>query len=204
MADVVVIDSGGANLASLLHALTRLGARAEVSSVGERIRAASHVLLPGVGSANNAMLRLKAANLDGVIPTLTQPLLGICLGMQLLFSSSAEAVAGAEETACLGIIPDKVVRMAAAAGRPVPHMGWNQIDTLRQDPLLSGIAPTDYVYFVHSYAAPVGNATVATTEYGGQFSSVVRERNFRGVQFHPERSATVGARLLDNFLALGH
>jgi imidazole glycerol-phosphate synthase subunit HisH len=203
MADVVVIDSGGANLASLLHALTRLGARAEVSAVGERIRAATHVLLPGVGSAHNAMLRLRAANLDDVIPTLTQPLLGICLGMQLLFSSSAEATVGADSTTCLGIIPDKVVKMASAPGRPVPHMGWNQMAALHPDPLLTGIALTDYVYFVHSYAAPVGSATLATTEYGGQFASVVRARNFHGVQFHPERSALVGARLLANFLALG-
>jgi glutamine amidotransferase len=148
------------------------------------------------------MARLQAAGLTEVIPQLTQPLLGICLGMQLLFQSSAESAAGQDSTPGLGVMAGKVQRLAAAPDRPVPHMGWNQLTALRVDPLLDGIAAADYVYFVHSFAAPVTDATVAVTGYGQQFASVVRRENFRGVQFHPERSATVGARLLANFLAI--
>jgi glutamine amidotransferase len=203
MADVVVIDSGGANLASLGFALARLGVESTVTTDPERIRRASHVLLPGVGSAHDAMARLTSAGLTQVIPQLTQPLLGICLGMQLLFQSSAESTAGQQGTPGLGVIEGKVERLTGTPDRPVPHMGWNQMEALRPDKLLEGIAPTDYVYFVHSYAAPVTAATLAVTEYGRQFASVVRRGNFRGVQFHPERSATVGARLLANFLAIG-
>jgi imidazole glycerol-phosphate synthase subunit HisH len=199
--DVVVIDSGGANLASLQFALARLGTTTTVSADAARIGRASHVLLPGVGSAHDAMVRLQVAGLAGVIPTLTQPVLGICLGMQLLYQSSAES-AGKDGTAGLGVIEGHVTRLTGAPDRPVPHMGWNQVEPTTRDPLLDGIGSSDYVYFVHSYAAPVTDATLATTEYGQRFTSVVRKGNFRGVQFHPERSATVGARLLANFLAL--
>jgi glutamine amidotransferase len=200
--DVVVIDSGGANLASLLFALQRLGAKAEVSTDPARIRAATHVLLPGVGAAHDAMARLHAKDLDTLVPSLAQPVLGICLGMQLLFEASEEAAPGTGETPALGIVPGKVVRMPASPQHPVPHMGWNQLELLREDPLFDGIAAGDYVYFVHSYAAPVGTHTLAACEYGGRFTAAVAHRNFRGVQFHPERSAAVGARLLANFIAL--
>jgi imidazole glycerol-phosphate synthase subunit HisH len=200
--DVVVIDSGGANLASLLYALARLDARAEVSTDPERIRAATHVLLPGVGAAPDAMGRLRAKGLDTLIPTLTRPLLGICLGMQLLFDASEEALGGTRETVGLGIMPGKVLRFPATPQHPVPHMGWNQLRPLQVDPLLDGIAAGEYVYFVHSYAAPVTPDSLAATEYGARFCSAVRRGNFRGVQFHPERSAAVGARLLANFIAL--
>jgi glutamine amidotransferase len=200
--DIVIIDSGGANLASLLFALERLGERAEVSTDAARIRAATHVLLPGVGAAPDAMARLRVADLDTVIPTLTQPLLGICLGMQLLFEASAETLSGSGETACLGIVPGRISRLTAAPDRPVPHMGWNQLAPLRADPLFKDINAGDYVYFVHSYAAPVTSSTIATSDYGGDFTAAVSRGNFRGVQFHPERSAKVGARLLANFLAL--
>ncbi|MDQ2640786.1 MAG: imidazole glycerol phosphate synthase subunit HisH [Pseudomonadota bacterium] len=202
MADVVVIDSGGANLASLLYALRRLGREAEVSNDAARIRAASHVLLPGVGAAHDAMTRLRAAGVDTLLPTLTQPVLGICLGMQLLFEASEEAAAGTSGTPCLGVVPGRVRRMQAAPGLPVPHMGWNQLEPLQQDPLFDGIARGDYVYFVHSFAAPVGEFTLAASEYGGLFTAAVKRKNFRGVQFHPERSAAVGARLLGNFLSI--
>jgi glutamine amidotransferase len=202
MPDVVVIDSGGANLASLGFALSRLGVESTVSADPARIRRASHVLLPGVGSAHDAMARLTTAGLTEVIPQLAQPLLGICLGMQLLFQSSAESPNDQHATPGLGVIEGKVERLTAAPDRPVPHMGWNQLEPLRADALLAGIAPADYVYFVHSYAAPVTDATLAVTGYGRQFASVVRKGNFRGVQFHPERSATVGSRLLANFLAI--
>jgi glutamine amidotransferase len=200
--DVVVIDSGGANLASLLFALERLGAKASVSTDAGRIRAATHVLLPGVGAAPDAMARLRDHGLDRLIPVLTQPLLGISLGMQLLFDASAESTGGTRETAGLGIVPGKVVRLQAAPERPVPHMGWNQLRLLRSDPLFAGIATGDYLYFVHSFAASVTADTLAACEYGGDFSAAVQRGNFRGVQFHPERSATVGARLLANFIAL--
>jgi glutamine amidotransferase len=199
---VVIIDSGGANLASLLFALDRLGQKAEVTTDAGRIRAASHVLLPGVGAAPDAMARLRSKGLDEVIPTLTQPLLGICLGMQLLFEASEETTGDAPETTGLGVVPGKVVRMSVAPGQPVPHMGWNQLLPLRADPLFAGIDDGDYVYFVHSYAAPITADTLAASEYGGRFTAAVKRGNFRGVQFHPERSASVGARLLANFIAL--
>jgi glutamine amidotransferase len=202
VSDVVVIDSGGANLASLMHALRRLGTAAEVSTDAARIRAASHVLLPGVGAAPDAMARLRAAGLDVLLPTLTQPVLGICLGMQLLFEASEEAAGRAAETPCLGIVSGRVVRMAASPERPVPHMGWNQLELLRDDQLFDGIAAGEYMYFVHSFAAPVGSDTLAACDYGGRFTAAVRRNNFRGVQFHPERSAAAGARLLANFIAI--
>jgi glutamine amidotransferase len=204
MADVVVIDSGGANLASLQFALQRLGADCTVSADASRIRQASHVLLPGVGAAHDTMARLRAHGLDTLIPTLTQPLLGICLGMQLLYAESAEAPAGSNATQALGIIPGRVERMQASPAQPVPHMGWNQLEPLRADPLFEGIAAGEHVYFVHSYAAPLAEATLVASEYGGRFTAAVRRGNFCGVQFHPERSARVGARVLANFLAQAH
>jgi glutamine amidotransferase len=202
VSDVVVIDSGGANLASLMHALRRLGTAAEVSTDVARIRSASHVLLPGVGAAPDAMARLQAAKIDVLLPTLTQPVLGICLGMQLLFDASEEVVTGAAATPCLGLVPGRVTRMAASPERPVPHMGWNQMELLRDDPLFDGIADGEYMYFVHSFAAPVSGDTLVACDYGGRFTAAVRRGNFRGVQFHPERSAAAGARLLANFLAI--
>jgi imidazole glycerol-phosphate synthase subunit HisH len=202
MAGVVIIDSGGANLASLGFALTRLGAHAEVSTDADRIRHASHVLLPGVGAAHDTMARLREHGLHELIPTLRQPVLGICLGMQLLFESSEEAAAGSTHTTTLGVVPGRVARMAASPTRPVPHMGWNQLEPLRQDPLFEGIAAGAYVYFVHSFAAPVTADTLVASDYEGRFCAAVRHGNFRGVQFHPERSAGVGARLLANFIAL--
>lgn len=195
----VIIDSGGANLASLQFAFERLGETAHVTADPARIRSAARVILPGVGSAGDAMARLHRKGLTEVLPALTQPVLGICLGMQLLFERSDEG-----NTECLGIVPATVRRMQPAAGRPVPHMGWNQLSTLRDDPLLAGISSQDYMYFVHSFAAPLSEATLASADYGEPLSAVVRHRNFWGTQFHPERSATAGARVLANFLQLGH
>ena len=200
--DVVVIDSGGANLASLRYALERLGVAAEISARPERIAAASHVLLPGVGSAHDAMKRLEDSGVAAMLSSLSAPLLGICLGMQLLFESSDEAPQGTGPTRCLGLLPGRVQRLEPVPDRPVPHMGWNQLEILVKDPLLAGIEPDDYVYFVHSYAAPPSAATLAVTDYGMPVPAVVRRANFRGVQFHPERSARVGAQLLANFLKL--
>lgn len=197
MTDTVIIDSGGANLASLLFALERLGARAHVSNREAEIRSATRVILPGVGAAADAMNRLHDSGVATILPTLKQPVLGICLGMQLLFKHSEEG-----STECLGIVPEQVRRLKAAPGLPVPHMGWNQLARVKDDPILDGIGPEDYVYFVHSYAAAVSEVTVATTDYGVALSAVVRKDNFWGAQFHPERSAATGARLLANFLGL--
>ena len=158
-----------------------------MSADAAALRAASHVILPGVGAAAEAMARLRQYGLDAVVPGLQQPVLGICLGMQLLHETSQEG-----EVDCLGIIP----------GRPVPHMGWNTLDIRRPCALLEGLADGDYVYFVHSYALDIGAATVASTHYGAPFSACVQWRNFYGAQFHPERSAAVGARVLQNFLAV--
>jgi len=196
-ADVVIIDSGGANLASLRFALDRLGARSVVSRDAVEIAAAPRVLLPGVGAARDAMQRLAGLGLVHTLRGLTQPLLGICLGMQLLFEHSEEG-----DTPCLGILPGTVRRMQAASGRPVPHMGWNQCRALLADPLMAGCSDGDYYYFVHSYAAPLDDCTLAACRYGPEFSAIVARGNFRGVQFHPERSAATGARLLRNFLDL--
>jgi len=195
--DTVIIDSGGANLASLQFAFERLGASTRVSSDANTIRQARRVILPGVGAAGDAMQRLRNSGVAELLPTLTQPVLGICLGMQLLFSRSEEG-----STDCLGILPETVRRLQPSRGLPVPHMGWNQLVPLSEDPILEGITRDDYVYFVHSYAVPVSAVTLATTDYGIPVSAVVRKDNFWGAQFHPERSAGTGARLLANFLRL--
>jgi glutamine amidotransferase len=143
------------------------------------------------------MSRLRQSRLDTLIPTLEQPVLGICLGMQLLYEASQEG-----DARCLGIIPGRAARLAGAPDRPVPHMGWNTLEISRPCPLLEGLADGDHAYFVHSYALDLSAATVASTGYGAPFSACVQWRNFYGAQFHPERSAAVGARLLQNFLAI--
>ena len=194
---IVIVANGGANIASLQFALERLHAASAVSADAVEIRAASNVILPGVGAAADAMARLRQNRLDTLIPTLRQPVLGICLGMQLMFESSEEG-----DAHCMGIIPGRAARFAPASTRPVPHMGWNTLDIRRPCPLLAGIANGDYAYFVHSYALHLSAATTASTDYGAPFSACVQWRNFYGAQFHPERSAAVGARLLQNFLAL--
>jgi len=191
----VIIDSGGANIASLRAALGRLGADSVVTTDHGVIRRATRVLLPGVGSAHDAMSRLRIAGLDQLIPQLKQPLLGICLGMQILFERSEEGPAN-----CLGVIPGSITKLRSAPGKPVPHMGWNQLTQVRPDALLDGISSIDHVYFVHSFAAPTSPATVAITDYSAAFTAVARHENFCGTQFHPERSGVVGARILANFL----
>jgi glutamine amidotransferase len=201
MSDVAIIDNGGANVASLRFALERLGASSELTTDPVELRAARRVILPGVGAAADAMARLQALELVDLIPQLTQPVLGICLGMQLLFARSEEGDDG-EDTECLGIIAECVSRLPARPDFPVPHMGWNQLGIRTHSPLLAGVRDGDYCYFVHSYAAPTGPWTLATTDYGGEFSAAVRHENFLGVQFHPERSARVGSRVLSAFLEL--
>jgi len=195
--DAAIIDSGGANLASLQYAFERLGARTEVTADLATIRSAPRVILPGVGSAANAMARLNNIGVAQMLTRLSQPVLGICLGMQLLFERSEEG-----DTQCLGIFPGQVRRLEGTPERPVPHMGWNQLSPVRPDPLLKGVSANDYVYFVHSFAAAVSDLTVASADYGGLLSAIVRRDNFCGTQFHPERSAATGARVLANFLEL--
>jgi glutamine amidotransferase len=195
--NLAIIDSGGANISSVTFACRRLGAEPVFTSDPEVISSADRVILPGVGAARAAMDQLESKNLVACIRELTQPVLGICLGMQLLFDSSTEG-----DTSCLGIIPARLDRLHARQGLRVPHMGWNSTARTMADPLLSGLPEQPWFYFVHSYVVPVGDYTVAVCEHGQPFSAIVRHRNFRGAQFHPERSAKHGARLLKNFLEL--
>jgi glutamine amidotransferase len=195
---VVVVDSGGANLASVQAAFARLGVAVHVSGSAAEIRAADRVVLPGVGAAGPAMARLRALGLDRVIPALEQPVLGICIGMQLLYAHSEEG-----DTACLGVLPGTVRALDRARCGRVPHMGWNRIAARGETALLDGIAPGEHAYFVHGYAAGAdGDEVVAACDYGMPFAAAVARRNFHGVQFHPERSGAVGARVLRNWLAL--
>lgn len=194
---VVLIDSGGANIGSVLYALERLGASARMSADADEIRAADRVILPGVGAAAAGMARLRELGLVETVRTLSQPLLGVCLGMQLLFEHSDEG-----DTECLGLLPGRVGKLRSRPGLRVPHMGWNALSIERGDPLLAGIAEDASAYFVHGYAVPVGECTLASTCHGEAFSAVVRRGNRMGAQFHPERSSATGARLLANFLEL--
>jgi len=195
--DVVLVDSGGTNIGSVRYALQRLGVDAAMTADAQRIRAASHVILPGVGAARPGMARLRAGGLVEVLRELRQPVLGVCLGMQLLFEHSEES-----DTPCLGLLPGRLCKLGARAGVRVPHMGWNRLAIARDDPLVAGSGAEPYAYFVHSYAAPVGADTIASCDHGGAFSAVVRRGNICGMQFHPERSSALGARMLRNFLAL--
>lgn len=193
--NLVLVDSGGANIGSVQYALQRLGVESRLSADTDEIRAADRVILPGVGAAGPGMARLRELGLVETLRGLRQPLLGICLGMQLLFESSEEG-----EVETLGLLPGRVGKLPRAAGLRVPHMGWNQLRSTRPSTLLDGIADEAYAYFVHSYAAPVTGDCVAMTHHGVPFAAVVAKGNVSGAQFHPERSADVGARLLRNFL----
>lgn len=196
--DVVLIDSGGANIGSVRYALERLGVQARLSADAATIAAAARVILPGVGAAGAGMARLRELGLVETIRGLRQPVLGICLGMQLLFESSEE-----NQTQCLGLLPGRVRKLSAGEGVRIPHMGWNRLAHRCADPLLDGVADGAQAYFVHSYAAPVTEDTLACTAYGDEFAAVVRRGRCWGAQFHPERSAAVGARVLENFLSEG-
>ena len=192
---IAVINSGGANLGSVVHALNRLGAESVLTRDANEIRAASRVILPGVGAAASAMNALREAGLVEVIRGLTQPVLGICLGLQLLFERSDEGDAD-----CLGLIPGSVRKLEVKAGQRLPHMGWNQLTwTDPNDVLGRGLTGREWFYFVHSYAAPLAAAT-AISEHGERFAAVVRHGNFAACQFHPEKSAAAGATILANFL----
>lgn len=194
----VIIDSGGANISSLRFALGRIGCNAPLTADAGLITGASHVFLPGVGAADDAMRRLEERGLADLVRGLEQPVLGICLGMQLLYEYSAEDGG----RACLGLVPGRVEKIPAAPDRPVPHMGWNLTSLAADSPLFAGLPAAAHFYFVHSYAAPVGPDTVAVADYGLEFTAAVSHRNFHGTQFHPERSGPAGARVLQNFLGL--
>ena len=194
---IAIIDSGGANIASVKFALERLGADSILTDDINTIRSAEKVLLPGVGTAPIAMQRLHDSGLVDCIQNLEQPVLGICLGMQLLFSCSAEGdtpLLGRFDASCNAFTPTKQ--------RSVPHMGWNRLNFRQEHPLISGVDNGAHVYFVHSYFVPVTPETVAACQYGNDFTAIVGEKNFMGCQFHPERSGPVGARILQNFLEI--
>ncbi len=194
---VAIIDSGGANIASLTFALERLGVHAVLTDDPGTIHDASHVILPGVGAAAASMERLREKQLHHLIPGLVQPVLGICLGMQLLAQSSAEG-----DAVCLGVLPAAARKMLGTPQNPVPHMGWSPIQVSASHALLEGIASGTYFYFVHSYALPPGNFTVATAMHDAELTAVLAQANFYATQFHPERSSAAGSVVLRNFLSL--
>ncbi|CAD1791349.1 glutamine amidotransferase [Xanthomonas arboricola] len=197
MTDVALIDAGGANLGSVRYALERLGVEARLVRDAAGLQGAQRVILPGVGAAPEAMSRLRAQGLVEPLRQLQVPLIGICLGMQLLFEHSEEG-----DVDCLGVLPGIVRHMTPALGIRVPHMGWNQLVPMRDSALLAGLPERASAYFVHGYAAPVTADTVAACDHGGLFTAVVQHGLRCGAQFHPERSAETGARILRNFLEM--
>ena len=195
---MVLLDSGGANLGSVQAAFARLGVEAPVTTDPATIGQATHVVLPGVGAAAACMARLRENGLDQLIPRLTQPLLGICVGMQLLFERSEES-----DTLCLGLLGGGVRRLRPSPGIRIPHMGWNRLNATASapHPLITGLDGAS-VYFVHSYAAAPSPDTIASCVHGEPFAAVVARGLVMGAQFHPERSSAAGARLLQNFLEI--
>jgi len=196
---LIIVDTGCANLASVKYAFERIGIAAQVSDNLQQIQSADRVVLPGVGSAPYAMEKIRAKGLEVTLQNLTQPVLGICLGMQLIFETLDEgAQNGSAVNKGLGLIAGRIAKLDTKDA-PSPHMGWNTLTPLKEDPLLDGIKAGDYAYFVHSFAAPVSDYTLASTQYGNEFSAIVRRDNVWGCQFHPERSSHIGAQILKNF-----
>ena len=198
---LTIIDTGCANLSSVKMAIQRLGVEPIVSCDAADIKSADKLILPGVGTAKAAMRNLQERKLVDLIREAKQPLLGFCLGMQMLAQASEESMDGEADIQCLGIIPGKVKLMQVGNLR-LPHMGWNQIEHDGTHPLFNGIPSGSYFYFVHSYALEVTEATLARCDYGQPFSAVVGKDNFFGAQFHPERSGKLGAKLIRNFLEM--
>jgi len=193
---IAIVNSGGANLASVIFAIERLGKPYIFTADPDVITKASHVILPGVGTAGMAMKVLNENSLVECLGGLTQPVIGICLGMQLLFEHSEEG-----DVDLLKLLPARVKKFESTS-LPVPHMGWNKLEVKRDNPLLKGLDAQAYVYYVHSYYAPVGDYTVAATDYAVPFSGMVNRGNIFGCQFHPERSGKTGAQILKNFTEL--
>lgn len=198
MSSVAIIDSGGANIASLLHAFERLGTRAVLTTDPDTIRVARRVILPGVGAAKDAMQRLRDAALVDVIRSLTQPVLGICLGMQLFCDASEE-----DNVDCLGIIPGVAGKLPVEPDCPVPNMGWCATRKVGAHSILDGMDDGSYFYYLHSYAVPRTRNTLAVARHAEEFSAVIGKDNFVGAQFHPERSSAAGAQILRSFVGNG-
>jgi len=195
--DLAIVKYNAGNIQSVLYALERIGATATVTDDHRLLKKAGKVIFPGVGEASSAMRFLREKNLDTVLKQLEQPVLGICLGMQLMCAWSEE-----NNTPCLGIFAEAVKQFRPLEHTlKVPQIGWNTISSL-QTPLFAGIPENSYCYFVHGYYAALGNETIAVTDYVQPYSSALQHGNFYGVQFHPEKSAKVGEQILKNFLAL--
>jgi len=201
----VIVDTGCANLSSVKFAVERLGYQVTITDDIDVIKEADKVIFPGVGSAKHAMKNIIAKGLVETLQNLTQPVLGFCLGMQLMTKSSMESSSinrnANENTDCLNLIPT-VVEPLNAQGLRLPHMGWNTLTQVSDHPVLAGISNDDYFYFVHSFAAPVSEYTIASCEYGSTFSAAIAKGNFIGCQFHPERSSALGSKIIQNFLEL--
>ena len=191
---IVIINYGAGNIQSIMFAIERLGFKAVLSNNPEEILAADKVIFPGVGEASSAMTKLRESGLDSLIPKLKQPVLGICLGMQLMCNSSEEG-----NTKGLGIFDVDVIKFTSKV--KVPQMGWNQIYDLKSD-LFNGISENEFMYLVHSFYAPNCDEAIATTDYELEYASALQKNNFYGTQFHPEKSGAVGEKILENFLKL--
>ena len=194
---ITIVQYNAGNIQSVLYALERLGVAATVTDDPAMIQAADKVIFPGVGEASTAMAYLKERNLDQLIVSLKQPVLGICLGMQLMCGHSAE-----NDTTCLGIFEEQVLAFKTTeVGIKIPQIGWNNIANLKTE-LFNGIPENSFAYFVHGFYAGLGDNTIATTDYIQPYSSALQKNNFYGVQFHPEKSAAVGEQIIQNFLSL--
>lgn len=197
----VIVDTGCANIASVKFAIERLGFAITLSDDIDTIKNADKVILPGVGTARHAMENIKAKGLVATLQQLTQPVLGFCLGMQLMARTSVEGAGNDEVIECLGLIPTDI-NPHNPKGLRMPHMGWNTLTMVEQHPVFSGISVDDYFYFVHSFAAPISEYTVARCQYGSEFSAAIAKDNFIGCQFHPERSSALGSKIIKNFLEM--
>ena len=194
---IAIVNAGGSNISSLTFALDRIKASYITTNQASQIEDSSHIILPGVGAANDAMDKLRKSNLIEVIRNLKQPTLGICLGMQLLLDHSME-----NDIDCLSIIKGRCKAFSQQDKYPVPHMGWNKVNFNTPSPLTEGLDSDDYFYFVHSYYVPITNASIGITDYSESFASMIQKDNFYGTQFHPEKSSDQGSRLLRKFINL--
>lgn len=194
---IAIVNAGGSNISSLTFALDRIKASYITTNQIAQIEDSSHVILPGVGAANDAMDKLKKSNLIEVVRNLKQPTLGICLGMQLLLDHSME-----NNVNCLSIVEGRCKAFSQQDKCPVPHMGWNNVNFNKPSPLTEDLDNDDYFYFVHSYYAPITNSSIGITDYSESFASIIQKDNFYGTQFHPEKSSDQGSKLLRTFINL--